>query len=306
MILAVCPNPSVDTYLYMDSFKMNESSRLTNKERYAGGKGIHVAMAAAEMGEDVKLLAFWGGETGKWLKTQCEKQGIECIGPELLEDNRTCFTIKTKNQNDDTEILEAGPIISEEDFNKFIVDYKNNLKDADIISMSGSWPQNIPDNAYAELVKIAKQNSKPHILDASGIQMQLALKEKPYSIHINKTESEELFNTSNPQEVFEQVSNEIKIIALTAGKDGLFLRMNKKNIHTKVELTEIYSAVGSGDCLTAGISIAIKNNAEIIKTAQIATAYGAANCLRQDLGMLYKKDVEKLMKKIKVLEITNE
>jgi len=300
MILAVCPNPSVDTYLYMNSFKMNESSRLTNKERYAGGKGIHLALAAAEMGEKVNLLAFWGGETGRWLKSQCEKQGIKCIGPELLEDNRTCFTIKTKDQNDDTEILEPGPKIEREDFIRFINDYKEQLKEADVVGLSGSWPQNAPDNAYAELIKIAKQCGKPHILDASGIQMQIALKEKPYGIHINKTEAEELFNINHPKKILEQASSEIKVIALTMGKDGLFLRMNRDHIHAKVELSEIYSAVGSGDCLTAGIAIALKNKANIIETAKIATACGAANCLRPDLGMLYKKDVENLIDEVSI------
>jgi len=303
MILAVCPNPSVDTYLYMDTFRIKESSRVINKERFAGGKGIHIALAAAEMGEDVSLLAFWGGETGKWLRKQCEHRNIRCIGPELEEDNRSCFTIKTNIESDDTEILEAGPQISFGDFKKFIHTFEEETKRADVISMSGSWPPGAPGFAYAELIKMCKNAAKPHILDAGGKQMQLAMEEKPYGIHINTAEAQELFGTSNFHEVFAQIPNEIKVVALTTGKDGLFLKKEEALLHAGVQIKSVYSAVGSGDCLTAGISLAMKNNDTAEEIAKLGAACGAANCLRPDLGMLYRRDVERLKKEVKIINL---
>ncbi len=306
MILAVCPNPSVDTYLYMDSFQLKKSSRITNKERFAGGKGVHIALAATELGEKVKLLAFWGGDTGQWIKTQCENLGIECIGPELSEENRTCYTIKTSGENDDTEILELGPHINSSDFESFISIFKENISEAQTISLSGSWPQGAPNNAYGEMIKICNEQNKPHIIDATGNMMQAALKEKPFGIHINKQESLELFGSDDPNQVLNNISLDIKIVALTAGKEGLYLRLNNQKKQSNVVLKQIYSAVGSGDCLTAGLCISLKNNSNIEDTVRLATACGAANCLRPELGMLYKKDVEKLKKEVSILNFTDE
>ena len=56
MLLAVCPNPSVDYSIWIDSLEPGKVHRATREERYPGGKGVHVAMAAAELGEDVTLL----------------------------------------------------------------------------------------------------------------------------------------------------------------------------------------------------------------------------------------------------------
>lgn len=302
MILAVCPNPSVDTYLYMDTFNIGGSSRVTNKERYAGGKGIHVAMAIAELGEDVSLLAFWGGERGQWMKSECEKLGINCFGPELKNNNRTCITIKSAGENDDTEILENGPEISEQDYKRFIEDFKLNIATADVVSMSGSWPPGAPNYAYAEMVKVCNENNIPHILDATGIKMHNALLENPYGIHINKDEAKELFGTDQPEETLKVIQKDIKLVALTVGSKGLYLRKDEKTVHANVILSSVYSAVGSGDCLTAGLSMALKNNKHIEDTAIIATACGAANCLRPELGMLYKEDVLKLEKEVKLMQ----
>jgi len=303
MILAVCPNPSVDTYLYMDTFNMRGSSRVTNKESYAGGKGIHVAMAIAESGEDVSLLAFWGGERGQWMKEECEKLGIKCFGPKLDNNNRTCITIKSAGENDDTEILENGSEISEQDYKDFIKVFKQNIAKVNVVSMSGSWPPGAPNNAYAEMVKICNENNIPHILDATGIKMHKALLEKPYGIHINKDEAEELFGTNNPDKALKIIQDDIKIVALTAGSKGLYLRKDGEIMHANVVVDSVYSAVGSGDCLSAGLSMALANNKNIEDTAVLATACGAANCLRPELGMLYKEDILKLEKEVKLLHL---
>jgi len=306
MILAVCPNPSVDTYLYMDAFHLKKSSRVTNKERYAGGKGIHIALAAAELGEEVTLLCFWGGETGKWLKQQCEEHHIRCIGPHLSDDNRSCYTIKTPEENDDTEILEKGPEITDDDYQEFMDVFKQNISQAHIVSMSGSWPPGAPDAAYAEMINICHQEETPHILDATGIKMQIALQQNPYGIHINMQEAMELYGSNEPKKVLNSIPENIHLVALTAGKEGLYLRMNKKIIHSNIVLPQIHSAVGSGDCLTAGLSIALKHNFPIEETARLSTACGAANCLRKELGMLYRKDVEKLKNEIEILNFIDE
>ena len=88
---------------------------------------------------------------------------------------------------------------------------------------------------------------------------------------------------------------------MTAGAEGLFLSNNKNTIHTKCKLEKIYSAIGSGDCLTAGLTIAYLNHFSFDEMAQFACACGSANCIREELGMLYKKDVESLLKRVEVL-----
>ena len=78
--------------------------------------------------------------------------------------------------------------------------------------------------------------------------------------------------------------------------DGLYFATPNEIVHAQCEVSEVYSAVGSGDCLLAGLAVAFLRNMNMIDTAKFAVACGGANCIRQYLGMLYKSDVEILQK----------
>ena len=119
MILCVCPNPAIDKFIIIDNFEKGIVNRVREERSFPGGKGIHVALGIKELGEDVALLAFWGGSTGQWIKQECESIGVKCYGPEVDGYTRTCFTIKSNNDFNETEILGDGPIISEKDYSAF-------------------------------------------------------------------------------------------------------------------------------------------------------------------------------------------
>ena len=89
-------------------------------------------------------------------------------------------------------------------------------------------------------------------------------------------------------------------MALTKGKEGLFLHFNGDYVHANVMLKEVKSTVGSGDCLTAGIAYAIFKGYSMDQIANYGAACGAANCLNEDLGILRREDVQRLLQLVKV------
>lgn len=304
MLLAVCPNPSVDTFLWVNSLDPGKVHRAIREKIYPGGKGIHVALAAAELGEKVTLLGFWGGETGRWIKNECEKNLIHCVGPELIAWSRSCYTFKSGGKLDDTEVLGTGPEISTQLLEEFIDIFNAYIKRADAVTLSGSWPRGTPGNGYARMVRLAKRSGRPVFLDATGEPFMEGLKEKPYAIHLNYAESREITGLTDIGEIIRYFRDYCHLVAITAGKDGLYLSVNKEVFHGHLNLDQpVYSAVGSGDCLTAGLAIATMNHMETEETVKIGVACGGANCLREDLGMLYRKDVEKLREKVTIMQI---
>lgn len=300
MILSVCPNPSVDTYVYLHSFAEGKVNRVQREVQYPGGKGTHVALGVNELGEKVSLLGFWAGATGRWVKKELVKKGIECYGPEVDGWTRSCLTFKTNDSFDESELLGTGPEIEESDLTEFIAEYDRLLQSASIVAMSGSWPKGAPDNAYAMLVKSAKEKDIPVVLDATGKQLENAILEKPTAIHLNKSEAAGFTGIQNIRGMLIHFYNKVDIAAVTDGKKGLYFTRNNSSLHGNIILPAVHSAVGSGDSLTAGITVALKRGYNDIKTVKLAVACGAANCLRKDLGMFYKKDVEQLLEKVKV------
>jgi 1-phosphofructokinase family hexose kinase len=305
MILSVCPNPAIDTYWFLGEIKPGEAHRLQAERRYPGGKGTHVAMAVAEMGTRSELIGFWAGPSGKWLRESCQQLGICCHGPEVPGDTRTCLTLRTAgNEWHDTEFLGIGPALQAADYLLFIKMFKELLPHASVVVMSGSWPPGAPENPYGPLIDLAQEQGIPVWLDCTGEALRAALPHRPFGLHLNKKEAAAGVPASHlgpPEDYYLQY---VHRLALTAGKDGLLLfSANGEAVHAVCKLEKIVSAVGSGDCLTAGLALGQHQGLGIMESAQLATACGSANCLREELGMFYKKDVVQLLAKTAVAPI---
>ncbi len=300
MILCVCPNPAVDKFVYLDDLKAGKSNRINQELSYPGGKGIHVALGIKELGEEVSILAFWGGATGQWIRQECEARGITCYGPEVADLTRTCLTIKSNNEFNETELLGRGPQIGPLEYAAFLKDYKSLLKRSNIISMSGSWPQNSVGASYSPFIEMAAAVGIKSFIDCSGNLLKDALTKRPFAVHSNEHEVRELYGCADPIAMSLKLGGNCNLAAVTFGERGLYLYDGKKMVHALCEVENVISAVGSGDSLTAGLIVAHKKKYGLVETAKLAAAAGAANCIRTALGMFYKKDVEQLLQNCEI------
>ncbi|UCS93599.1 1-phosphofructokinase [Echinicola marina] len=305
MILSVCPNPSVDTYAWLNTMELGVANRITKLQEFAGGKGVHVAMALNEFGSKTDLLGSWAGHSGKWIREFCEELGMKSYGPELVGANRKCYTFLSEDEDlHHTELLEPGPELNEGQYLAFIKNFSEHLDNAGLAVLSGSWPKGSPAFAYAEMTAIAEEKGKKVILDCSGIQLANALERGFFGLHLNEHEAKELCGKDDPLEAMQVLSEKVDLVALTRGKEGLYLGYLGKIIHANVVIDQVVSTVGSGDCLTAGIAYGVNQGFSVEEIARHGVAFGAANCLREDLGMLYRSDVEELLPKVSIKELS--
>ena len=96
MLLTVCPNPSVDILANINEIEPSAVNRILEETHFPGGKGVHVALAMAEMKLKPTLFAFWGGPTGEWIQTECRKTGINPKGIEVDGWNQKLLYIQIK------------------------------------------------------------------------------------------------------------------------------------------------------------------------------------------------------------------
>jgi tagatose 6-phosphate kinase len=292
MILCICPNPSVDMYAWVDGIQQGGVNRIKKEQRFAGGKGVHVALAVAELGEEAGLLGFWGGATGAWIKETCEAKGVLCYGPEVADWSRTCMIFKSDNGFDDTELLGAGPTLEAGDFEKLVADYEALLPHAEAVTMSGSWPQGAQADGYAQLLRIAHSDGVKTFLDTTGEQLMHALEEHPYVVHMNRTEAQDHFKETDIQKGAFLLAEKCKYAVVTSGAEGVYIAEGKEIHHAVCHVEEVYSTVGSGDCLLGGIAVALHRGMSVADAARLGAACGAANCVREELGLFRREDVE--------------
>jgi fructose-1-phosphate kinase PfkB-like protein len=92
------------------------------------------------------------------------------------------------------------------------------------------------------------------------------------------------------------------LAAVTAGSDGLYLAFGEEIFHAsyKINSSEIFSTIGSGDCLLAGLCLAYLNCDDPEYWARFAAACGSANCIHPELGMLKAEDVDDILPEVVV------
>ena len=306
MILTVCANPSVDSFWSFFDINKATTNRSQQEKYFPGGKGLHTAFALAELDQEVTTLGVWGGQTGQWLRRQCNQKNISTIGPTVEPWNRLCITVKSDSEWSETEFLGQGPQLSRETVKNFKKAYKECISQNEIaaIIISGSVPAGFPDDIYFDLVAEASRQHVPVFVDASGDLLSKAITAHPLGIHINHKEGQALSKKENPVEIAKWLSEHCDIAALTAGAEGLFLVFQNKILHAhySIDDADIFSTIGCGDCLLAGLSLAYLKNDELSHWARYAVACGSANCLHPALGMLRAEDVEEIIPKVTVIE----
>lgn len=207
MILVINLNASVDKRYEMEKLDKGEVMRATTVENTPGGKGIHVANVATILDEECIVTGFLGGKTGEFIEEKLKDYGIKSDFVKIKGDTRECLAIIT-NDLIQTEILEPGPIIDNNERVNFIEKFNKLSESANIIVISGSVPQNIETGFYRELIEIANKKNKKVLLDTSGILLVNGVKGKPYFVKPNRDEIEAL--TGRKIECTNDAINEIR------------------------------------------------------------------------------------------------
>lgn len=304
MILTVCANPSVDSFWSVQQINKGTTNRSEDESFYPGGKGIHTALVLSELGQNVTTLGVWGGQTGQWLKSECQKRNISTAGPTVDDWTRICITNQSTTDWDETELLGSGPAVDGDTVQEFLTEYQRliNKDNIEAILISGSTPEGFKDDIYRQLVNMAQKLEIPAYVDASGPLLKKAAEANPHAIHINYEEGKELSGKKKPMNIVRWLSDFCALAAVTAGADGLYLAYKNQILHAFYDIkdSEIFNTVGSGDALLAGLSLAKLTYDDTEKWAAYAAACGSANCIHPELGMLKSEDVEKIFTQVTV------
>ncbi|MCG0276601.1 MAG: 1-phosphofructokinase [Thermosediminibacteraceae bacterium] len=309
MILTVTLNPSVDRSYRVDNFQVGKIFRAQEENSVAGGKGINVTKVIKTLGEEVIATGFLGGKAGEFIEEELRKIGVECNFIKIEGETRTCIAILDPVANTQTEILEKGPYVSQDDIEKFLDNFEEISKSCNIIVASGSAPSGVPEEIYVELINIAKRNGAKLILDTSDTYLSNAIKAKPFMIKPNKAELEKLINKElkDIEEIkktaIELHQSGIPIVSVSLGDEGSIISCDEGVFIAIPPQINVVSPVGSGDSYVAGMAVGIKRGLSIVDAAILATACGTANAMHYKTGYVTREEVEYLKAKVKVQKL---
>ncbi|SMC97087.1 1-phosphofructokinase family hexose kinase [Lentzea albidocapillata] len=182
--LTVTLNAALDVTYRVGALVPGDTHRVSGVAVRAGGKGVNVARMLLALGVPVLATGFAGGSAGAVLREDLSRSDVpHAMFPIAGETRRTVTVVADSGQA--TLFAEPGPVVTSEEWSGFLVHYSELVANADVVVLSGSLPQGLPDDAYATLVRSAPV---PVVLDADGPALALGAAAGPAVITPNRSE----------------------------------------------------------------------------------------------------------------------
>ncbi len=309
MILTVTANAAIDKRYVVEGPLVGNVNRVKSCQANAGGKGINVARVASIIGEKVTATGFLGGHAGKFISERVEARGIESGFVWCEGESRTCINIYDENSGEQTEFLEPGFGVTEDDCRRLVEKYRSLLPACRVVTISGSTPAGAGPQLYKELIAAAEEAGIPVLLDTSGKLLEECIDARPTMIKPNIDEIRAL--TGKPMNSRGDIlaaagdlhDKGISIVVISLGSKGSLVSCSEGVYDVRVPKVNTVNTVGCGDSMIAGFAAGISRGLPIEETIRLASAVSAANALRLETGFVVMEDVNRLLPQIEIKKI---
>ncbi|ENO8770883.1 hexose kinase [Enterococcus faecium] len=311
MIVTITMNPSIDISYPLVSWNVDTVNRTDQVSKTAGGKGLNVTRVIHDLKGDVLATGVLGGFHGAFIADELKRAGIKQKFTDIKEESRDSIAIL--HEGNQTEILEAGPTVSYEEQQDFLENFKELIKKAKIVTISGSLAKGLPSNFYQTLVQLTEEQSIKVLVDTSGesLRQVLAGEQKPFLIKPNLEELSALlrysFSIDRLEELQEGLNQPIfagiEWIVVSLGKAGAFAKHKDCFYRVTLPTIKAVNPVGSGDATVAGFAYGLSQEMDEIELLKFCMATGMSNAQEGQTGHVALANVQSHIEKITVQKI---
>jgi len=296
MILCVNLNAAIDKTVVVQAFQLGQIHRPEAVKSLPGGKGCNVARALKQFGEEPVVTGWVGGTAGQFIENGLRQEGIGTDFVYTDFESRTCTSILDSSSQVMTEIYEKGDPVPPQKVDEMLARFEATVGGYTAVTLSGSLPPGAPPDFYAQLIQIAHWAGVPAFLDSSKEALLHGVAAKPFLIKPNETEvavlaGQELKTTADFATAAAAISTRCEtIVVLSLGKEGAIAAQGREVIHVQNPAVEAQSAVGSGDCLLAGLAYGFTRGYPLAAAVTYGVAAGTANTLVIGAGRFTMRD----------------
>lgn len=300
MIYTVTLNPSLDYVTHIAQFKAGKINRTISEFLYPGGKGINVSILLHNLGIPSVTFGFIGGFTGDEICKQIQDMGIETDFVRVSSGiSRINMKVLSKEE---TQINGLGPSIKKKELELFYQKL-DKLQDGDILVLSGSIPNSLPDNIYQSIMEKCKDKKIRIVVDAVDKALSHTLPYHPFLIKPNCEELEEYFKVSI-KSTEDAIFYGMKLkkqgaqnVLISMGKKGAVLITEKmETIEKKAPKGTVINTVGSGDSMVAGFLYGYDKEQNYVSGLNWGIAAGSASAFSE--GLATKEKIEEVRNSI--------
>ena len=279
MISTITPNPSFDRTLSVETIDVGGVNRATAVTVEAGGKGINISRALADAGVPTRCVFPANAADEANLRTLLgRRELIEYVAVPMRQAIRQNISViepdgRTTKLNEPGD--KPGPAVRDGLIEHAIASAGSSRW----LVCSGSLPQGMSDDFYAEVVERAGGLGAMIAIDTSGEPLRQAAASGCDLLKPNVSELEYLVGRDLEtigdvvRAAVDVVAGGVGAVVVSMGADGALYVDADHRLHATTPPTEVRNTVGAGDALLAGFVSRDRAPAEALATG---VAWGRA------------------------------
>ncbi|MDR0932359.1 MAG: PfkB family carbohydrate kinase [Victivallales bacterium] len=301
-IAVLGPNPAWQKTLFFKQFQYGKINRAIEMQEFPAGKGINFCRAATCYGKTTgHLIQFTGGENGKKIRSELNKEGMSVFSVETKGATRCCTTCLCRTTQNMTEIIEPSFAADSAEIGMLLDYFEDALDYSDAGAFCGTLPTGTDPALYFRAAQIAIAQKKPLLLDSYLNLLPVFKSDAELWLKINAEELQALTGEKTIEaglaKLFEFPA--VKLAAVTDGAGRAYATDGKKlAIYTLPRLETVVNPIGCGDTASAVWASELLEDADPFEAFRLALACASANCLSAFPGSFSPADATKIAEQI--------
>ena len=307
-MLTITLNPALDLCAHVAVVEPDRKMHCSNVIVEPGGGGINVARAAVRLGAPVTAAAFIADDCDKRFLAllAAERVHVEAIsvtGP--LRESLTFVETSTSRQY---RFVLPGSAIDAVHFDAGLDRIAELCVDETLVVVSGSTPPGVNADDVQRLIRTVGSSDAYVIADTSGealsavavagvALMKPSVRELSVFVGASIASHEEI--EAAARRLLASGPNGVVLVSLGAA-GALLVRSSDASQWLHAPRVRSLSTVGAGDCLVAGVAVALQRGQSMIDAARYGVAAGTAATLAMGTGLFIAADVERLLPQVLV------
>ncbi len=302
-IVALGPNPAWQKTLFFDRFTPGEINRAREMSLIAAGKGINFCRAAGIHGRArARLIQFSGGDTGRYIRHELEREGIESWSVETSASTRTCTTCLDLSNQSMTEVIEPSFPATAEEVETMLEYLEKALREgAAAAALCGTLPTGTDPMLYPRAAALAKKAGTPILVDSFRDIGKVLDSGAEIWFKINRDELRAMTGKGEVAEGLAAVfaAGSVRYAAITDGPGRAYASDGKRlAVYSLPKLEKIVNPLGSGDTASAVWASELLAGSDPFEGFRPALAAASANCLSASSGSYEPEDAQRIAREI--------
>lgn len=297
-LITLTLNPALDIAADANEVMPTHKIRMHHEHADPGGGGVNVARVLHELGGDVVAIVAAGGASGRVLEEMLDDAGVPRRSVLIKGQTRVSLNVQDRKSGLEYRFVPEGPTLSAAEFEACLATVEQ--EPGEWLIASGSLPHGVPDDAYAQVARIAARKGQRFVVDTSGIALAAAIEQggcelvKPSLGELEHLVGHELKDLAEQDRCAMALVRRgaARMVAVTLGSEGALLATADGVIRMRAMDEPMHSSVGAGDAFLAAATLALARGAPPVDALAWGTAAGAAAIACAGTARLRRADVE--------------